>query len=251
MKTKKSLGQHFLIDETVNHRIIDKIKEDTKYASVVEVGPGMGALTKHILSLDIKDYYLIELDDRFVQFLPKQFPSLKNNIIHDDFLKVDINTLPMEKPILLVGNFPYNISTQIVFKIIENRELFSGMIGMFQKEVAKRICAPNKSKDFGLLSVLTQVFFETTFLFDVLPIAFNPPPKVDSGVMMMHRKEAIDVDYKKLLKFTKAVFNQRRKTLKNSLKMLNATHDIDEKYLQLRPEQLRVEEFLELSQRIS
>lgn len=248
MKTKKSLGQHFLIDETVNERIISTINSYTNIGSIVEVGPGMGALTKHLVKLNHPNFHVIELDDRFVEILPQKFPVLKGKIIHQDFLSVQLESLNLPQPILLVGNFPYNISTQIVFKIIENRPLFCGMIGMFQKEVAKRICAPNKSKDFGLLSVLTQAFFDTSYLFDVPPTAFDPPPKVDSGVMMMTLKQDVTIDYKALLILTKAAFNQRRKTLRNSLKGLNIDPTVQEQYFNLRPEQITVADFVTLSQ---
>ena len=251
MKTKKSLGQHFLIDETVNTRIIESIQKCNNFESIVEIGPGMGALTKHIIALKHPHFHVVELDDRFVEILPQKFPVLKDKIIHEDILHVDIESLKLPSPILLVGNFPYNISTQIVFKILENRDSFSGMIGMFQKEVAKRICAPNKSKDFGLLSVLTQAYFDTEYLFDVPPTSFNPSPKVNSGVMMMTVKPNIEIDYKKLLGLTKAAFNQRRKTLRNSLKSLNIETSLHEKYFNLRPEQIMVEDFVLLSQNMN
>jgi 16S rRNA (adenine1518-N6/adenine1519-N6)-dimethyltransferase len=251
LKTKKSLGQHFLIDETVNTRIISAIENFNNIGSIVEVGPGMGALTKYLVKLNHPNFYVIELDDRFVALLPQKFPDIKGKIIHQDFLNVPLESLHLPKPILLVGNFPYNISTQIVFKIIENRSLFCGMVGMFQKEVAKRICAPNKSKDFGLLSVLTQAFFDTNYLFDVPPTAFDPPPKVDSGVMMMTVKQDVQINYQALLKLTKAAFNQRRKTLRNSLKGLNINESLQEHYFNLRPEQITVADFILLSQNMN
>jgi 16S rRNA (adenine1518-N6/adenine1519-N6)-dimethyltransferase len=216
---------------------------------MVEIGPGMGALTEYIEKLKPNNFYIIEMDDRFVVELPKKFNFIaKNNIFHTDVLKFDWKQID-SKNIHIVGNFPYNISTQIVFMIIENYEKIEFMTGMFQKEVAKRIASSHKTKDYGILSVLTQSIYKVKYHFDIPADAFDPPPKVVSGIITMERLEKPLADYNLLKRLVKTAFNQRRKTLNNSLKSLQF-NDLTffEQIKGLRPEQLSVEDFFRLSQ---
>jgi 16S rRNA (adenine1518-N6/adenine1519-N6)-dimethyltransferase len=209
----------------------------------------MGALTEYIEKLKPNNFYIIEMDDRFVVELPKKFNFIaKNNIFHTDVLKFDWKQID-SKNIHIVGNFPYNISTQIVFMIIENYEKIEFMTGMFQKEVAKRIASSHKTKDYGILSVLTQSIYKVKYHFDIPADAFDPPPKVVSGIITMERLEKPLADYNLLKRLVKTAFNQRRKTLNNSLKSLQF-NDLTffEQIKGLRPEQLSVEDFFRLSQ---
>lgn len=247
MDLKKSLGQHFLIDEKVLDRIVSAVSSLEPLDYVIEVGPGMGALTAKLLHLDMKTFSVIEKDDRFVQELPKKFPSLKNNIFHQDVLKFDFQK-ELEHEVTIVGNYPYNISNLIMFWIIENSEYVVNSVGMFQKEVAKRIASRHGSKDYGILSILTQAVYEVDYLFDIPAEAFDPPPKVISGVIKMKRRPQPLADYHKLKKLVKAAFNQRRKMLGNSLKGVQFTDTtMVNHYKSLRPEQLSLEQFCELS----
>jgi 16S rRNA (adenine1518-N6/adenine1519-N6)-dimethyltransferase len=207
----------------------------------------MGALTQKLIDGNYQDYFLIEMDDRFVVELPKKFPYLQNRIFHTDVLKFDFAQIKSNR-IMLVGNYPYNISTQIIFLILENCEKITDSVGMFQKEVAKRIASKHGSKDYGILSVLAQSIYEVEYLFDIPATAFDPPPKVVSGIISMKRRETPLAPYLNLKIVVKAAFNQRRKTLNNSLKGLQFK---DTTYLEtikgLRPEQLSVEDFCRLS----
>jgi 16S rRNA (adenine1518-N6/adenine1519-N6)-dimethyltransferase len=204
-------------------------------------------LTQKLIDGNYQDYFLIEMDDRFVVELPKKFPYLQNRIFHTDVLKFDFAQIKSNR-IMLVGNYPYNISTQIIFLILENCEKITDSVGMFQKEVAKRIASKHGSKDYGILSVLAQSIYEVEYLFDIPATAFDPPPKVVSGIISMKRRETPLAPYLNLKIVVKAAFNQRRKTLNNSLKGLQFK---DTTYLEtikgLRPEQLSVEDFCRLS----
>ena len=182
---KKSLGQHFLTDKTVCERIQGVLLQNP-IERLVEVGPGAGALTEYILNIPTQSFKAIELDTEKVNYLLYTFPELQGKLINEDFLETQI---PFEESFTLVGNFPYNISTQIVFKVLDWKTQVPMMVGMFQKEVGERIAAKPHSKSYGILSVLAQAFYDVTYLFDVPPSAFNPPPKVDSGVLMFKRKE--------------------------------------------------------------
>ena len=251
LQLKKSLGQHFLTDENVIVKIAEAIGDLTQFETVVEIGPGMGALTKHLLKLNHPNFFVVELDNRWAEYLNKAFPALKNKIINEDFLKVDLSHLL--EPVYVIGNFPYNISSQIVFRIIDEKEKIERMTGMFQKEVALRIAAAPGSKDYGVISVLTQAFYDAEYLFDVPPESFEPPPKVMSGVIRLNRKkdDVIDCDEKAFKRVVKTAFTQRRKTLRNSLKpLLNNNIDTTEGILNLRPEQLSVAEFVWLTKKI-
>ena len=250
---KKFLGQHFLIDNNISKKIVDAINF-RKFKKVIEIGPGKGALTKHLLH--IKDMLtLIEVDKESIEFLNIEFQKDKLNIIEADFLKFDIRSnYPSEKDILIIGNFPYNISSQILFKSVENYESVSGLIGMFQKEVAERIISKNNCKQYGILSVKTQLFYDTKILFNVSPNVFFPKPNVDSAVVSLTRKRnlTIDCDLNLLDKVIKLSFQQRRKKLKNSLKKLDIQENIlEDSIFELRPEQLTIEEFVKLTKKIS
>ena len=245
---KKSLGQHFLKDEEVLQKIADAIGDLSRFKTVVEIGPGMGALTNYLIKSKPDNFYVVELDDRWAAHLLQTHPILRGKLIHQDFLQTDLSFL--QNPSHIVGNFPYNISSQIVFKIIDHRHVVEQMTGMFQKEVALRIAAKPGSKDYGVMSVLAQAFYDCQYLFDVLPESFNPPPKVMSGVIRLVRREVktLNCDEDQFKRVVKTAFNQRRKTMRNSLKELVADKSIMEKEVfNLRPEQLSVAAFEELT----
>lgn len=250
MELKKSLGQHFLHDENMLRKIAELMGDLSQFASVLEVGPGHGALTKHLLQKKIAHFQAIDVDGRCVEYLRNNLPQL--TVIHQDFLKTDLTKL-LQAPACVVGNFPYNISSQIVFKIIENRDLVSEMTGMFQKEMAVRIASKHDCKDYGVISVLTQAFYNSEYLLDIPPACFTPPPKVMSGIIRLVRKnEALGCDEKLFRKVVKQVFTQRRKMLSNSLKpILQSLKLKDETYLSLRPEQLAIADFVKLTNIIS
>jgi 16S rRNA (adenine1518-N6/adenine1519-N6)-dimethyltransferase len=242
---KKSLGQHFLKDEGICQKIVDAL---TAYpiTNLLEVGPGGGALTKYLLQIPHVNFKAVEVDDEKVVFLRKTYPQLADKLIHQSFLDID---QPFDGPFTVVGNFPYNISTEIVFKIVEWRERVDGMVGMFQKEVAQRFAAKEGNKVYGVTSVLVQAFFDVDYLFDVPPESFNPPPKVMSGVIrLLPRKEALKISSeRKLFVLVKAAFNQRRKTLRNAVKPLFDEAVLKEEVFNKRAEQLSIEDFAALT----
>ncbi len=251
VKAKKHLGQHFLKDESVAQNIADTLSLEG-YEDVLEIGPGMGVLTKYLLEKPINTY-VIEIDAESVEYLGVHYDKLKDKIISQDFLKYDINEVFKRKQLAIIGNFPYNISTQIVFKVLEYKNQIPEFSGMFQKEVAERICEKKGSKAYGILSVLAQAFYDTEYLFTVSEHVFDPPPKVKSGVMRMRRKEDYSLPCSEKLLFTvvKTAFQQRRKTLRNSLKTLNLSDNLrEDEVFNLRPEQLSVAQFIELTQKI-
>ena len=252
VKAKKHLGQHFLNDESIAKNIADSLTLNG-YKNVLEIGPGMGVLTKYLLEKPIETY-VIEIDPESVEYLNAHYPKLHGKIISKDFLKYNIKEDLGEEPFAIIGNFPYNISTQIVFRTLELRNQIPEFSGMFQKEVAERICSKKGSKVYGILSVLAQAFYDVEYLFTVDEHVFNPPPKVKSGVMRMIRKENyhLPCDEKLLFTVVKTSFNQRRKTMRNSLKSLNLSDNLREDSIyDLRPEQISVEQFIELTQKIS
>ncbi len=251
VKAKKHLGQHFLKDETIAKQIADTI-EAKDYNDVLEIGPGMGVLTKYLLQNDY-DLHVIEIDRDSVEYLGQNFPALEGKIISQDFLKYNINDVFEGKQFAIIGNFPYNISTQIVFRALEYRNQIPEFAGMFQKEVAQRICEKKGTKAYGILSVLVQAFYDAEYLFTVNEDVFIPPPKVKSGVLRLRRKENFTLPCNEKLFFTvvKTAFQQRRKTLRNSLKTLNLSDALrEEKVFDLRPEQLNVAEFIDITQKI-
>ncbi|GGZ84028.1 16S rRNA (adenine(1518)-N(6)/adenine(1519)-N(6))-dimethyltransferase RsmA [Algibacter mikhailovii] len=248
VKAKKHLGQHFLKDESVAQKIADTLTL-TGYKNVLEIGPGMGVLTKYLLKKETTTY-VVEIDSESVEYLQSNYLNLAPRIIEKDFLKYDLNEVFQHEPFAIIGNFPYNISTQIVFKTLEMRHQIPEFSGMFQKEVAQRICSKEGSKVYGILSVLTQAFYDAEYLFTVPPNVFNPPPKVDSGVLRLTRKEnyALPCDEKLFFRTVKTAFQQRRKTLRNSLKTFNLSDNLKANSIfGKRPEQLNVQEFIDLT----
>lgn len=250
VRAKKHLGQHFLNDETVAMDIAGALTL-RGYDKVLEIGPGMGVLTKYLLEKPVETF-VVEIDRESVAYLDKHYAKLHGHIIAEDFLKYNFKKIFHEEPYAIIGNFPYNISTQIVFRVLEMRDQIPEFAGMFQKEVAQRICEKKGSKAYGILSVLAQAFYDTEYLFTVSEHVFTPPPKVKSGVMRMIRKENYELPCSEKLFFTlvKSSFNQRRKTLRNSLKSFIADEIRDDAVFNLRPEQLSVEEFISLTQKI-
>ncbi len=242
---KKSLGQHFLHDENICKKIADSIEME-KPAQLLEVGPGAGALTKYLLQFTDTNFKAVELDQEKVDYLLHTYPAIAGKLIHQDFLKTDA---PFEGSFMLVGNFPYNISSQILFKVLEWKEQVPLLVGMFQKEVAKRITAAPGNKDYGILSVLTSAFYKTEYLFDVSPGSFNPPPKVMSGVIKMKlRTDIPDMKSEKHFRLlVKTAFNQRRKTLRNAVKPMFLKEDLEDDLFNKRAEQLTIDQFAALT----
>jgi len=240
---KKSLGQHFLHDEAMCRQIAEALSSNTN--QLLEIGPGAGALTKYLLQQPFSAYRCVELDKEKVDYLLRTYPALEGKILHDDFLTTP---LPFETPFSIIGNFPYNISTQIVFKMLDWKEQVIEVVGMFQKEVAQRIASPHGNKNYGILSVLTQCYFDVDYLFDVPASSFTPPPKVVSGVIRMrHKGNPYGIgDYDKFRKFVKAAFSQRRKTLRNSLKSYLPADKLQGDIFGQRAEQLSVQAFVDL-----
>jgi 16S rRNA (adenine1518-N6/adenine1519-N6)-dimethyltransferase len=244
-RLKKSLGQHFLKDENISKKIIAVLQE-RPFHQLVEVGPGAGALTKYLLQIPGIDFKAVEVDDEKVQYLLQKYPSVDGKIIHESFLEIDP---PFVSPFTVIGNFPYNISSQIVFKVLEWKSLVEAMIGMFQKEVAQRIVAPPGSKVYGVLSVLTQAFFKTEYLFEVSEHAFNPPPKVKSAVIRLTPNENVPPMESEaaLFRLVKTAFNQRRKTLRNAVKPLFDEAALADPIFNQRAEQLSPLQFAKLT----
>ncbi len=252
VRAKKHLGQHFLKDEAIAAKIADSLSFDG-YRNVLEIGPGMGVLTKYLLKKNTI-VWVVEIDPESIEYLKTHYLHLSDRIINADFLKMDLATYFKGDPLAIIGNFPYNISSQIVFKAIEYRDYVPEFSGMFQKEVAQRITAGPGSKIYGILSVLTQAFFEVEYLFTVPPNVFNPPPRVDSGVIRLIRKKdyTLPVDVPFFFRVVKTAFNQRRKTLRNSLKSFQISDKLKEDVIfAQRPEQLSVEQFIELTKSLA
>jgi 16S rRNA (adenine1518-N6/adenine1519-N6)-dimethyltransferase len=248
VRAKKHLGQHFLNDENIAKDIADTLTLEG-YKQVLEIGPGTGVLTKYLLKKDIKTH-VIEIDRESVEYLKANYLNLADRVYEEDFLKYDLTEVFKDEPFAVIGNFPYNISTQIVFKTLEMREQIPEFSGMFQKEVAARICSKEGSKVYGIMSVLVQAFYEAEYLFTVPPTVFIPPPRVDSGVLRLKRKNnfTLPVDEKLFFRVVKTAFQQRRKTLRNSLKSFNLSDNLKANAIfDKRPEQLSVDAFLELT----
>jgi len=249
---KKSLGQHFLKNESIAIKIADSLIITNLQDNIIEIGPGGGALTKHLVNRGFQNLHLVEKDDRYAESLKSTFPQLKDNIIHKDILALDWDE-NFGKAYHVIGNFPYNISNLLLFKMFENRHATQQMVGMFQKEVAQRACSPKGSKIYGKLSVLLHAFYKAEYLFDVDPQEFSPPPKVHSGVIRLTRKEK-DPEIENVKRFkavVKAAFNLRRKKLSNSLKqfIFNDTETVND-LLTKRPEHLDYNDFIFLSHQI-
>jgi len=245
VKPKKALGQHFLKDENIARKIVSFISKEATH--VLELGPGMGVLTKHLREMPYA-LKVIEIDKESVVYLKKNYSEPALDIVEGDFLHMDIHTY-FKEPFSLIGNFPYNISSQILFKVLAQKEAVDEVVGMFQKEVALRICASPGNKVYGILSVLTQAFYETEYLLTIDPQVFKPPPKVKSGVIRLRRKKdfILPCNESHFYKVVKTAFNQRRKTLRNALSNLHFTSDFDKGILSKRAEQLSVNDFINLT----
>ena len=242
---KKSLGQHFLKDENICRKIVSAVQQHP-FTRLLEVGPGGGALTKYLLELKGIDFKGVELDDEKVAYLLHTWPQLQGKIIHQSFLDID---KPFTGRFTVIGNFPYNISTQILFKIVEWKEDVECTIGMFQKEVAQRVAAKEGNKVYGVISVLIQAFFKVEYLFDVNEKCFQPPPKVKSGVIRLLPNPATPAmrSEKDFFLLVKTAFNQRRKTLRNAVKSLFDATILEDELFNKRAEQLTVEQFAALT----
>lgn len=241
---KKSLGQHFLRDENIARKIVEALRE-RPFTRLVEVGPGAGALTKYLLAMADIDFRAVELDEEKIRYLLATWPSLEGKIIHASILDIE---KPFEEPFTVIGNFPYNISSQILFKMLDWRPCLQTMVGMFQKEVAQRVAAAEGSKTYGVLSVLIQAFFRVENLFEVHEQCFNPPPKVKSAVIRLIPREAPAFrDDKSFFLLVKTAFNQRRKTLRNAVRSLFEEPVLTDVFFSKRAEQLTVEDFAKLT----
>jgi len=242
---KKSLGQHFLKDENICRKIIDELQK-TSYSNLIEVGPGGGALTKYLILIPGINFKAVEVDNEKVEFLKNRYPVLNDKIIHQSILDI---AKPFEEPFTIIGNFPYNISTQILFKILEWENCVDCVIGMFQKEVAQRVAAIEGSKIYGVTSVLVQAFYDVIYLFDVNENSFVPPPKVKSGVIkLLPKKDPVLIkDRHSFFELVKTAFNQRRKTLRNACKNLFTYEILQQPVFDKRAEQLSVHDFAQLS----
>jgi len=253
VKAKKHLGQHFLTDKKIAAKIVDGLKHTDQYTQVLEVGPGMGILSDILLERQDLETYLIDIDRESYVFLQEKYPQLGDRLILGDFLALDLTKIFPGK-FSIIGNFPYNISSQILFKVLEHRDRIVEMVGMFQKEVAERCASPAGSKEYGILSVLIQAYYNIDYLFTVKPGTFNPPPKVNSGVIRLSRNQAVTLpcDEKLFWRVVKAGFNQRRKTLRNALSGTIPKDKMDDHlYFDKRAEQLTVDDFIILTEHLS
>jgi 16S rRNA (adenine1518-N6/adenine1519-N6)-dimethyltransferase len=251
VRPKKHLGQHFLKDNNIAINIVNALHPENSFKKVLEIGPGTGVLTKHLLQKNEYETTVIDIDTESIAFLEQNFPQLKNRIISGDFLKLPLNEL-FSEPFAVIGNFPYNISSQILFKVLEHRDQVPEVVGMFQKEVAERIAAPHGNKTYGILSVLVQAFYDVEYLFTVHEHVFDPPPKVKSAVIRLNRKkEEINCDEKLFFRVVKTAFNQRRKTLRNALKPITSEKNIigEIPFLDKRAEQLSVQDLIFLAKK--
>lgn len=247
VRAKKHLGQHFLNDENIARNIVDALLEKDKTTTIVEVGPGTGVLTQHLINTQ-KHFFALDVDRESVDFLKNKYPDQKDKVLLSDFLETDLQQLAGTK-FNVIGNFPYNISSQIMFKVLDNKEQVDFVVGMFQKEVAMRLAEQPGSKVYGILSVLLQAFYDIEYLFTVNENAFTPPPKVKSAVIRLTRNAVKKLDCDEVLfkKVVKTAFNQRRKTIRNSIRVLFNNNEIRHPLLDKRPEQLSVMQFVELT----
>jgi 16S rRNA (adenine1518-N6/adenine1519-N6)-dimethyltransferase len=247
IRAKKSLGQHFLNDKSIAQRIVSSLSGNT--STVLEIGPGTGVLTEFLLQRNDITTYAAEIDREAIAYLRQKFPQLATRLIAGDFLALPLHDYFTE-PFAVIGNFPYNISSQIFFKVLERRGQIPELVGMIQKEVAERIACPPGSKTYGILSVLLQAYYRIEYLFTVHEHVFTPPPKVKSAVIRLLRNDVVrlDCDEQLFVKVVKATFNQRRKVIRNSIKAITGDATLpDHRYFSMRPEQLSVDEFVELT----
>ena len=249
VRAKKKLGQHFLKNEAIAEKIVHSLVHSDEYKYVLEVGPGMGVLTKYLIGESAYETYVIDIDRESIAYLRAHFPTLDKRIIDGDFLKFDLETL-FPGPFAVIGNFPYNISTEILFRILDHKNRVPEVVGMFQKEVAERIAARPKNKTYRITSVLLQAFYDIDYLFTVGENEFNPPPRVKSAVIRLRRNDVqqLGCDEKKFRQIVKAGFNQRRKTLRNSIKAFRLKPEFaGHRYLSQRAEELSVADFVALT----
>ena len=250
VKAKKHLGQHFLRSEHIALSIVKLLKAE-RTGNTLEIGPGTGVLSTHLLERKEVDLKVVELDRESVTYLKDHFPALDGKIYSEDFLQMDLSKLGT--PLNIIGNFPYNISSQILFKVLEHKDEIPEVVGMFQKEVAERVASGPGNKDYGILSVLLQAYYDITYHLTVDEDVFDPPPKVKSGVIRLLRNDrnALPCDEKLYKTVVKTAFGQRRKTLRNSLRGMMEGKEMPEELSGKRPEQLGVEEFIKLTLQIA
>lgn len=249
VRAKKHLGQHFLKDLNIARNIVHALSGHKNYTSILEIGPGMGVLTDFLLDHNSQELYLIDIDQESIHYLNEKYPNLDSRIIHGDFLRVDLSKF-FSEPFAIIGNFPYNISSQIFFKILEHKDQVPEIVGMLQKEVAERIASGPGNKQYGILSVLLQAYYDIEYLFTVEPEVFNPPPKVRSAVIRLKRnqKESLGCDEVLFKRLVKQGFQNRRKTLRNALKAINLPEEVVKMdLLDKRAEQLSVDDFISLT----
>lgn len=249
VRAKKHLGQHFLTDKNVSRKIAQQFGSHQGCKKVLEIGPGMGAMTQFLLEDETLDVSVMEVDKESVEYLNAFFPKLKGKIYDGDFLKYNLKSIYGDEPFAVVGNFPYNISSQILFRCIDYRNQIPEVMGMFQKEVAERVAEKKGSKVYGIISVLLQTFYDIEYCFTVDEHVFNPPPKVKSGVIRLTRnsRQELPCNEKLFIQIVKATFNNRRKMIRNTIKPFLKGQELEHDFMAMRPEQLSVEEFIELT----
>lgn len=245
VKAKKHLGQHFLNDLNIARKIVNSLPQDG--TSILEIGPGTGVITQYMI--DKPNFTAYDIDTESIAYLKEKYPEHAHKIQYQDFLEADLKPIAEVGKFYLIGNFPYNISTQIMFKVLEYKNDITCVVGMFQKEVAQRIAEKPGTKTYGILSVLLQAFYKIEYLFTVHENVFNPPPKVKSAVIRLTRNnvEKLACNEELFFKIVKATFNQRRKTIRNSIKAISGNKTIESELLDKRPEQLSVQQFIELT----
>ncbi|MCG9881585.1 MAG: 16S rRNA (adenine(1518)-N(6)/adenine(1519)-N(6))-dimethyltransferase RsmA [Bacteroidia bacterium] len=248
VRAKKHLGQHFLTDQNIAQNIVEALSSVFPEGKVLEVGPGMGVLTKYLLAQNALETWVAEIDSESVTYLMSEYPQLSERILQESFLEIPL-VQKFGSDLAIIGNFPYNISSQIIFHILDNREAVPFMVGMFQKEVAERIGATKGGKEYGIISVITQDFYEVEYLFTVHEYVFNPPPKVKSGVIRLTRKAVcLPCDEALFRKLVKTAFNQRRKKMRNAISSLGLNDEQLGEFGSKRAEELSVADFIELTQ---
>lgn len=247
VKAKKHLGQHFLNDTTIAKRIVDALLEKDKETPIIEIGPGTGVLTQYLIN-EVDKFYALDVDTESIEFLKTTYPDKKEKFIEADFLNTDNQKLVSAK-FNVIGNFPYNISSQIMFKVLEQKDEIDIVVGMFQKEVAERLAEKPGSRTYGILSVFLQAFYDIEYLFTVNENVFTPPPKVKSAVIRIIRNERkqLSCNEKLFFRVVKTCFNQRRKMIRNSIMPLLENRELKHPFYEKRPEQLGVEQFIELT----
>lgn len=252
VRAKKHLGQHFLIDKKISKKIAQQFGNHQGCKKVLEIGPGTGALTQFLLEEKENELWVIEVDRDSIAYLKEHYPVLKDHILEADFLRIEPKDIMGDEPFAVVGNFPYNISSQILFKCLEHRHQVPEIMGMFQKEVAERIAIGPGTKMYGIISVLLQAFYDIKYCFTVDEGAFDPPPKVKSGVIRLTRnnRESLGCDEKLFIQIVKATFNNRRKMIRNTLKPFLGEQPFEHRFMTERPEQLSVEDFIDLTQAV-